>query len=184
MTSVALQCLGLQQKNYRDVVVVVDPDDYPSVIEDLKKEGLSLERRFELAKKVFAHTARYDSLIADYFEKTGFSDEASLSYRDEWTVPLKMVRTLRYGENPHQSAALYALREKPSLIDAEILQGKEMSFNNYLDTHSAVLLAAEFDEPVCVIVKHNNPCGVAVGESLYEAYKRRSNVTRSVPLVE
>ncbi|MEJ5227814.1 bifunctional phosphoribosylaminoimidazolecarboxamide formyltransferase/IMP cyclohydrolase [Thermodesulfovibrio sp.] len=159
-------------KNYRDVVVVVDPDDYPSVIEDLKKEGLSLERRFEMAKKVFAHTARYDAIIADYFEKTVSPMADSLAYRDEWTVPLKMVRTLRYGENPHQSAALYALREKPSLIDAEILQGKEMSFNNYLDTHSAVLLAAEFDEPVCVIVKHNNPCGVAVGESLYEAYKK------------
>jgi len=87
-------------------------------------------------------------------------------------MPLKMIRVLRYGENPHQKAALYSINETPSLIDAEVLQGKEMSFNNYLDTHSAVFLAAEFNEPVCAIVKHNNPCGVAIGESIHTAYKK------------
>ncbi|MEM2987513.1 MAG: bifunctional phosphoribosylaminoimidazolecarboxamide formyltransferase/IMP cyclohydrolase, partial [Candidatus Bathyarchaeia archaeon] len=154
--------------NYRDVIVLVDPDDYSSIIEDIKKGEISLERKFELARKVFSHTARYDALIADYFDKIS---QPSVFNKD-WILPLKMARTLRYGENPHQKAALYAMAEAPSLIDAEILQGREMSFNNYLDTHSAVLLAQEFNEPVCVIVKHNNPCGVAIGEDIYSAYKK------------
>lgn len=160
--------LRASAKNYRDVIVIIDPDDYSSIIEDIKKGYVSIERKFELAKKVFSHTARYDALIAEYFTKLS---EPS-TFREEWTLPLKMVRTLRYGENPHQKASLYSLNEKPSLIDAEVLQGKEMSFNNYLDTHSAVLLALEFNEPICVIVKHNNPCGVATGDHLYDAYKK------------
>ncbi|HOA82440.1 MAG TPA: bifunctional phosphoribosylaminoimidazolecarboxamide formyltransferase/IMP cyclohydrolase [Thermodesulfovibrio thiophilus] len=155
-------------KNYKHVIVLVDPDDYSSVIEEIKKGEISTERRFELAKKVFSHTARYDALISDYFDKTtSFKD-----FKEEWTMPLKMIRVLRYGENPHQKAALYSINETPSLIDAEVLQGKEMSFNNYLDTHSAVFLASEFNEPVCAIVKHNNPCGVAIGESIHTAYKK------------
>ncbi len=160
--------LRASAKNYKDVIVIVDPDDYSSIIEDIKRGEVSIERKFELAKKVFSHTARYDALIAEYFTKLS---EPS-TFREEWTLPLKMVRTLRYGENPHQKASLYSLNEKPSLIDAEVLQGKEMSFNNYLDTHSAVLLALEFNEPICVIVKHNNPCGVATGDHLYDAYKK------------
>lgn len=155
-------------KNYKDVLVIVDPNDYSSILEDIKKGNVSLEKRFELAKKVFSHTARYDAMIADYFTKL----TQTLEFKKDWIIQLKMVETLRYGENPHQKAALYALDEKPSLIEAEVLQGKEMSFNNYLDTHSAVLLAAEFNEPVCVIVKHNNPCGVAIADSLYDAYKK------------
>ena len=155
-------------KNYKNVIVVVESDDYPSVIEDLKKGKITLEKRFELAKKVFSHTARYDALISEYMDRIlQFS-----SFKENWTLPLKKVRLLRYGENPHQKASLYAINETPSLIDAEIIQGKEMSFNNYLDTHSAVLLATEFDEPVSVIVKHNNPCGVAIGDDLYMAYKK------------
>ncbi len=157
-------------KNYKDVIVLVDPDDYSHIVDELKKGEVSVEKRFELARKVFSHTARYDALIAEYFNK--ISSVASPTFREDWTLPLKMVQTLRYGENPHQKAALYALNETPSLIDAEILQGKEMSFNNYLDTHSAVLLASEFEEPVCVIVKHNNPCGVAVAENSLNAYKK------------
>ncbi|GAB6182385.1 bifunctional phosphoribosylaminoimidazolecarboxamide formyltransferase/IMP cyclohydrolase [Thermodesulfovibrio hydrogeniphilus] len=160
--------LRASAKNYKDVIVIVDPEDYPIIIEELKNGNISVERRLELARKVFHHTARYDALIAEYFDKvTQFID-----FADDWTLPLKKIRPLRYGENPHQKAALYALGEKPSLIDAEVLQGKEMSFNNYLDTHSAVLLANEFSEPVCVIVKHNNPCGVAIGENIHVAYKK------------
>lgn len=161
--------LRASAKNYKDVIVIVDPDDYSSIIEDIKKGEVSIERRFELAKKVFSHTARYDALIAEYFSKLS---EPPSAFREKWTLPLKIVHNLRYGENPHQKASLYSLNEKPSLIDAEVLQGKEMSFNNYLDTHSAVLLAAEFNEPVCVIVKHNNPCGVATGDNLQDAYKK------------
>ncbi|MCS7215412.1 MAG: bifunctional phosphoribosylaminoimidazolecarboxamide formyltransferase/IMP cyclohydrolase [Thermodesulfovibrio sp.] len=154
-------------KNYKDVVVIVDPDDYSSVIDDIKNGGVSIEKRLYLARKVFSHTARYDALVAQFF-----GNFSSSTFFEEWTLPLKMVRKLRYGENPHQKAALYALNEVPSLIDAEVLQGKEMSFNNYLDTHSAVLIANEFTEPVCVIVKHNNPCGVAIGENIHTAYKK------------
>lgn len=154
-------------KNFRHVIVIVDPDDYSSIIEEIKKGDISINRRFELAKKVFEHTARYDGLIANYFEKISDSE-----FRQDWSIPLKMVHSLRYGENPHQKAALYSMNEKPSLIEAEVLQGKEMSFNNYLDTHSAVLLANEFADPVCVIVKHNNPCGVAISDDIYGAYKK------------
>ncbi len=155
-------------KNYKDVLVIVDPDDYFSVLEGIKKGNISIEKRLELAKKVFAHTAMYDAIINEYLRNLCHIKD----FETNWTLPLSMKGTLRYGENPHQKAALYALREKPSLIEAEVLQGKEMSFNNYLDTHSAVLLASEFKEPVCVIVKHNNPCGVAIGENISIAYKQ------------
>ncbi len=161
--------LRASAKNYRDVIVIVDPDDYSSVIEDIKRGEVSVEKRFTLAKKVFSHTARYDALISDYFNGITSSKR---DFKSDWTLPLKIIRTLRYGENPHQKAALYALNESPSLIDADVLQGKEMSFNNYLDTHSAVLLTNEFSEPVCVIIKHNNPCGVAIGENIHIAYKK------------
>jgi phosphoribosylaminoimidazolecarboxamide formyltransferase/IMP cyclohydrolase len=155
-------------KNYKDVIVIVDPEDYSSVIDDIKKGDISQEKRFKLAKKVFSHTARYDALIAEYFDKISNQGD----FKSEWVIPLKLIRKLRYGENPHQKAALYSINEAPSLIDAEVLQGKKMSFNNYLDVHSAVLLASEFKEPVCVIVKHNNPCGVAIAEDLKLAYKK------------
>ncbi|ODA44608.1 IMP cyclohydrolase [Thermodesulfovibrio sp. N1] len=160
--------LRASAKNYKDVIVIVDPEDYSSVIDDIKKGDISQEKRFKLAKKVFSHTARYDALIAEYFDKIS----QQKNFQAEWTLPLRLIKTLRYGENPHQKAALYSINEAPSLIDAEVLQGKEMSFNNYLDVHSAVLLASEFKEPVCVIVKHNNPCGVAIAENLKLAYKK------------
>lgn len=160
--------LRASAKNYKHVTVVVDPDDYSSVVEDIKKGEVLLEKRLELAKKVFSHTARYDALISDYLSKITKDEE----FKTEWTLPLKMISTLRYGENPHQKAALYTINKKSSLTDAELLQGKEMSFNNYLDTHSSVLLISEFDEPACVIVKHNNPCGVAIGEDIHSAYKK------------
>jgi len=156
-------------KNYKDVIVIVDPNDYSSVIDYIKKDIFPQEeKRLELAKKVFLHTARYDALIAEYLDKIS----GQRDFKSEWSIPLRLIRTLRYGENPHQKAALYSMNEAPSLIDAEVLQGKEMSFNNYLDTHSAVLIASEFKEPVCVIVKHNNPCGVAIAENLKLAYKK------------
>ena len=164
--------LRASAKNYRDVIVIVDPDDYSPIIEDIKKGRLSIEKRFELARKVFSHTARYDALISEYLDKISSINSEPSTFKNQWTLPLRLIRTLRYGENPHQKASLYALNESPSLIDADVLQGKEMSFNNYLDTHSAVLLANEFSEAVCVIVKHNNPCGVAIGETLYDCYKK------------
>ncbi|OGW24994.1 MAG: hypothetical protein A2X55_06000 [Nitrospirae bacterium GWB2_47_37] len=134
------------------------------------KGELGKETKLNLAKKVFAHTARYDTLIADYL--TGVTEKEQ-SFPEYFTTSLKRVSVLRYGENPQQKAAIYKERTSGlSLPDAKVLQGKEMSFNNYLDTHSALMLALEFDKKACAIIKHNNPCGVALGDTAVEAYKK------------
>jgi len=157
-------------KNFEDVAVIVDPEDYPRVIEEMKTSDgdLSYDTRLELARKVFRHTSRYDAIIAGYL--TGVVGKER-EFPETLTVALQRVSPLRYGENPHQMAAYY---KEPSgglsLSDARILQGKEMSFNNYLDTHSALMLVLEFEETACAIIKHNNPCGVALGRTPREAY--------------
>lgn len=159
-------------KNFQDVAVVVDPDDYEKIIDEMKSSNgtLSRETKLNLAKKVFQHTARYDSLIADYL--TGVTEKEP-SFPEYFTTSLKKVAVLRYGENPQQKAAIYKERTSGlSLPDARVLQGKEMSFNNYLDAHSALMLVLEFDEKACAIIKHNNPCGVAIGITAAEAYKK------------
>lgn len=164
--------LRAASKNFQDVAVVVDPDDYEKIINEMKssKGELSRETKLNLAKKVFAHTARYDTLIADYL--TGVT-EKERSFPEYLTTSFKRVATLRYGENPHQKAAIYMEKTNGlSLPAAKVLQGKEMSFNNYLDTHSALLLALEFDKKACAIIKHNNPCGVALGDTAADAYKK------------
>lgn len=168
--------LRAASKNFQDVAVVADPDDYGKIISEMKssKGELSKETKLNLAKKVFAHTARYDTLIAGYL--TGVTEKVR-SFPEYLTTSLKRVATLRYGENPHQKAAIYEEKASASggglsLPDAKVLQGKEMSFNNYLDTHSAILLALEFGKKACAIIKHNNPCGVALGDTAAEAYKR------------
>ncbi len=165
--------LRAASKNFKDMVVIVDPADYSKVLDELKilNGEASYDTKFYLAQKVFAHTARYDTLIANYLARHGrlageFPEYLNLSF-------LK-VSNLRYGENPHQKAALYRepLYRGFSLVDAKILQGKEMSFNNYLDSGAALDLVKEFKEPAAVIVKHNNPCGVAVAETTHAAYKK------------
>ncbi|MBI5212014.1 MAG: bifunctional phosphoribosylaminoimidazolecarboxamide formyltransferase/IMP cyclohydrolase [Nitrospirae bacterium] len=164
--------LRAASKNFQDVAVVVDPEDYAKIIDEMKssKGELGKETKLSLAKKVFAHTARYDTLIADYL--TGVTEKEQ-SFPEYFTTSLKRVSVLRYGENPQQKAAIYKERTSGlSLPDAKVLQGKEMSFNNYLDTHSALMLALEFDKKVCAIIKHNNPCGVAIGDTAAEAYKK------------
>lgn len=164
--------LRAASKNFGDVAVVADPGDYGAIIAEMKssKGELSRETKLNLAKKVFSHTARYDTLIADYLAGV---TEKERSFPEHLTTSLKRVAVLRYGENPHQKAAIYKERaEGLSLPEAKILQGKEMSFNNYLDTHSALLLAMEFDKKACAVIKHNNPCGVAVGGTPAEAYKK------------
>lgn len=164
--------LRAASKNFQDVAVVVDPDDYEKIINEMKssKGELSRETKLNLAKKVFAHTARYDTLIAEYL--TGVT-EKERSFPEYLTTSFKRVATLRYGENPHQKAAIYMEKTNGlSLPAAKVLQGKEMSFNNYLDTHSALLLALEFDKKACAIIKHNNPCGVALGDTAADAYKK------------
>lgn len=175
-------------KNFRDVAVVVDPHDYEPLIEQMHSMhgGLSLEIRFKLARKAFAHTASYDAAIADFFENRFTTDGRQLHIAPEPTMPTRCTVTLqkqqelRYGENPHQQAALYRFDGDTSgVAQAEQLQGKELSFNNLLDLDAAWNLVSEFDEPTCVIVKHTNPCGVATAHSLLQAYQR-ANATDPV----
>ncbi len=168
--------LRAASKNFTHVTVIVDPQDYSGILKEMDSSQGNVGRgtNLRLAQKVFAHTSSYDAAIASYLcgEKTGsdvFSSQLYLSY--------EKVCTLRYGENPHQKAAFYKeATEGLSLASAKLLQGKEMSFNNYLDTHSALALCLEFDKPACVIVKHNNPCGVAIGENPKESYKKALQV--------
>lgn len=159
-------------KNHEDVLVVVDPADYGRVLEALRSGTATTALRRELAGKVFQHTARYDSLIANYLAKQQ-AGAAGLPFPPVLSLTFEKVETLRYGENPHQQGAFY--RElggtEPSVSRAKTLHGKAMSYNNYLDANSALELAKEFAEaPAVVIVKHNNPCGVALGASAVDAY--------------
>jgi phosphoribosylaminoimidazolecarboxamide formyltransferase/IMP cyclohydrolase len=148
-------------KNFRDVAVITDPADYPLVIEALGRGGFSPEQRFMLAKKAFARTAAYDAAISNHFQLTGqdIAPVCSLQFRNG--------RRLRYGENPHQKGAVYG---EAGIAGVVPLQGKEMSYNNYLDLNAAAGLIREFEDPAAVIFKHNNPCGVSLGESVTEAY--------------
>jgi len=157
-------------KNFTDVAVVVDPEDYPALLQELQDQGgvLSQQRRFEMACKAFEHTARYESCIASYFQ----SQVGKEPYPSSVTLALEKVQDLRYGENPHQSAAFYRemVVAEPCLANARQLQGKELSYNNIVDLDAALALVKEFSDPTVAIVKHTNPCGVARGSSLAEAY--------------
>ncbi|WP_337844465.1 bifunctional phosphoribosylaminoimidazolecarboxamide formyltransferase/IMP cyclohydrolase [Thermus sp.] len=151
-------------KNHQAVLPVCDPEDYPAVLKALK-EGLTPEFRRALARKAFAHTAAYDAAIAEWLSGEKFPEEKFLV--------LKRVFPLRYGENPHQEAALYrVVGEEGPLLGAQVLQGKAMSFNNYLDAEAAWNLVSEFEAPACAAIKHQNPCGVALGEGPLEAYRK------------
>jgi len=160
-------------KNHGDVAVVVEPADYARVIEELKQHSgmTSLELRQKLAAKAYARTAAYDAAISNWFADTLHDDAPD--YR---AFGGKLIEALRYGENPHQSAAFYrAPGERFGVATARQLQGKQLSYNNINDTDAAYECVAEFDPqrgPACVIVKHANPCGVAEGASLVEAYRK------------
>ena len=161
-------------KNYTDVAVVVSPRDYARVLEELQKTGeVSAKTRSELCRTVFLHTARYDSAISAYLENQVPADEKT-RFPNILTIQVEKVQNLRYGENPHQQGAFYREfgRKEPSISSAKQLQGKEMSFNNYLDANSALELAKEYEVIAAVIVKHNNPCGVATAASLADAYRK------------
>ena len=152
-------------KNYKDVMVVCESEDYKTVIENLKNSSVCEEFKLELAAKAFRHTAYYDALISNYLTYEKFPARAAL--------PLKKLSAMRYGENPHQKAALYgngAHQDKPAVISAKQLHGKELSYNNYLDLEAAWRLVHEFSAPACAIIKHNNPCGCAEGENIKDAY--------------
>jgi phosphoribosylaminoimidazolecarboxamide formyltransferase/IMP cyclohydrolase len=156
-------------KNYESVGVVVDPSDYSKVLEELKKNNsLSLHTREMLALKAFQHTARYDTIISNYLERS-FGGELFPKFL---TMSFEKQMELRYGENPHQKASFYRELEsdETSISNARKLQGKELSYNNMLDAESALELLKEFEEPAVVIMKHNNPCGVAINKNLKDAY--------------
>ncbi len=148
-------------KNYKQVAVVVDPADYPALIGSIRRGEISSEQRLELAKKAFARTAAYDAAISNYL----FMLDAR--FPSTFTLQFNHGRTLRYGENPHQQAAVYG---ETGIAGTEPIQGKQMSYNNYLDVNAGVALLREFEETAAVIVKHNNPCGVAVGKDLLDVY--------------
>ena len=162
-------------KNWQDVAVIVDPSDYDAVIEGLKNGDLSRETKFHLAAKVFEHTAAYDALIFSYLRKQMGGDP----FPEELTLTFEKVQQMRYGENPHQKGAFY--REigaaANTLAAAKQLHGKELSYNNVNDANGALEILKEFgtEKPCAVAVKHTNPCGVGVGDTLLDAYLNAYN---------
>jgi phosphoribosylaminoimidazolecarboxamide formyltransferase/IMP cyclohydrolase len=157
-------------KNHAFVTVVVDAADYAGVLEEVAAEGdTTLATRKRLAAKVFRHTAAYDSLISQYL-----SAQVGETYPEKFTVTYEKVQDLRYGENPHQTAAFYKkpLAAGTSITTAQQLHGKELSYNNINDANAAMQIVKEFTEPAVVAVKHMNPCGVGIGESIFEAYTK------------
>ena len=150
-------------KNFPRVVIVTDPSDYDAVLEQLPNP--SFEFRKHLALKAFTHTASYDAAISAYL--------GTDSLEAQMPLELSRVTGLRYGENPHQGAALYRLgNQRGAVLDAQVLSGKEMGFNNYGDADAAWALVAEFSAPACVAVKHANPCGVALADTALTAWER------------
>ena len=163
-------------KNFQDVAIVTSPADYESIASELENAGgaLSRETRWRLAQKAFATTAAYDSAIASTLERVS-PENANLSeqaFPPTLRLSFRKTLDLRYGENPHQKAAMYSDGSGKGVANARQLQGKELSYNNIVDLQAAWDLAQEFDEPVVAIIKHTNPCGTATGKTLTEAYKR------------
>src|SRR5271166_3796303 len=169
-------------KNFHDVAIVTSPSDYEAIATEMESSGcgLSLKTKWRLAQKAFAITAAYDSAIASTLEKIeapeGDSGTFELGKHETFPQTLRLMFQkafdLRYGENPHQKAALYSDGSGKGIANGKQLQGKELSYNNIVDLQAAWDLAQEFDQPVCAIIKHTNPCGTAVGATLAEAYKR------------
>lgn len=163
-------------KNYRDVAVVVDPHDYGQIVQEMRSNNGEVreETCFRLAVKTFEHTAQYDGAIANYLGATDHTSNKR-DFPDTINLQFRQVQTMRYGENPHQKAAFFVENDiqESSVATAHQLQGKELSYNNIADTDAALECVKQFDEsPACVIVKHANPCGVALGDNLMEAYDR------------
>jgi len=162
-------------KNHKDVAVVTDPADYARILEELQANNTQLSHatRFDLAIKTFEQTARYDGAIANYFG-TMFNEDTADTFPRTYSTQFVKKQSMRYGENPHQKAAFYTERaqHEASISTATQLQGKALSFNNIADTDAALELVKTFEETACVIVKHANPCGVAIGSTPFEAYDR------------
>jgi phosphoribosylaminoimidazolecarboxamide formyltransferase / IMP cyclohydrolase len=161
-------------KNHAFVAVVTDPADYASVIEQLKKNkgAISDDERYRLAAKAFSHTAEYDGMISSWLTARDRGGKPR-EFPERFNFQVRLVQALRYGENPHQSAAFYAERDPPegTLASYKQLQGKELSYNNIADADAAWECCRTFDVPACVIIKHANPCGVAIADSPLAAYR-------------
>ena len=156
-------------KNLGWVCAVVDPKDYPTIIDELSSDKISFATRKNLSAKAFGHTSQYDTIIHNYLKEDHLSENFSATYQKH--------SIMRYGENPHQSAASYSIpgNNEPNILNATIHQGKKLSYNNIMDADGALACVKEFKEPSCVVVKHANPCGVAVGKDLLEIYHRAFN---------
>ncbi len=165
-------------KNFRDVAVVTSPGEYPAIAEELMGSGgeLSLATKWRLAQQAFRTTAAYDAAIASTLEQISANNHFRLGEESDFPPVLRpsfrKVMDLRYGENPHQRAALYSDGSGQGVAGGRQIQGKQLSYNNITDLEAAWDLAQEFEEPVCTIIKHSNPCGTAVAPSLVEAYKK------------
>jgi phosphoribosylaminoimidazolecarboxamide formyltransferase/IMP cyclohydrolase len=172
-------------KNFQDVAVVVAPESYEWLTHELEEQGgaLSLETRAELAAEAFVHTSNYDGAISEYLlrQQGALSlteaffqrdEEGAGSFSDVVDLTLSKVSDLRYGENPHQQAALFYTGEEGGVAQAEVISGKEMSFNNYVDADAAWQLVCDFDETACAVIKHMNPAGVATAATAEEAYRK------------
>ncbi|MCL2387831.1 MAG: bifunctional phosphoribosylaminoimidazolecarboxamide formyltransferase/IMP cyclohydrolase [Defluviitaleaceae bacterium] len=152
-------------KNHASVAVVVDPADYENILSEISQGGVKTETKKALAAKAFRHTAAYDALIAAYFTKDPYPEKLTLTY--------EIKQPLRYGENPHQKSALYSDPiQGDTIIAAKQLHGKELSYNNIADADVTLSMVKEFVMPAAVAVKHQNPCGVGIGENIAEAYSR------------
>ena len=161
-------------KNHKDVAVVVNSGSYEKLMQELTDNDFSLSKktRLLLAQEAFARTARYDSLISNYLLEKSETNKSI--FPENYHIPLKKIQDLRYGENPHQSAAFYmdARSGNTDITQAQQLQGKELSFNNIIDLEAALKVVLEFKETASVIIKHTNPCGIGIDKSLVEAYKK------------
>ena len=158
-------------KNFRHVAIVVNPDRYDALLGELNEKGcdLSYETRYDLVTEAFKHTSQYDKVIFNYFNRDNKG-----AYPDTINIELHKKQDLRYGENPHQTAAFYTDKglDVPCISNAEQLHGKALSFNNILDTDVAIEIVKEFDTPSAVLIKHANPCGVATAENLKDAFTK------------
>ncbi|MGO9516731.1 MAG: bifunctional phosphoribosylaminoimidazolecarboxamide formyltransferase/IMP cyclohydrolase, partial [Candidatus Korobacteraceae bacterium] len=159
-------------KNFRDVAIVTSPSEYDAIAKEMESSGgeLSLRTKWELAQKAFATTAAYDSAIASTLERIAapggegakFEPDRTVGFPATLRLTFQKAFDLRYGENPHQKAALYSDGSGKGIANGKQLQGKELSYNNIVDLQAAWDLAQEFEEPVCAIIKHTNPCGTAL----------------------
>jgi phosphoribosylaminoimidazolecarboxamide formyltransferase/IMP cyclohydrolase len=157
-------------KNHHNVAIVVDPQDYPEILDALVAGGTTLDQRRILAGRAFAHTAGYDAAVATWIQGEYPQDESG--FAPALRIAADKLDTLRYGENAHQSGAIYGVHGGSGIAQATQLHGKEMSYNNYVDADAAVRAAFDHDEPAVAIIKHANPCGIAIGATIAEAHAR------------